>query len=242
MITVARPADTVAGRRSRPDTWASSCPSTPRSSASSSEVSRPSVQQMAALRGLRPTANEFGCSAGDRKSRGTGSPAALAQLPHQAVELGMLDLAHRPGRHRGQGQPVAVGARHGQDDGGDRESGDRAGAARDCGADPAAQGDQRQHGGHEPGGRAGPAGTQPRAPPVSAHDHAPPGIPRSASSRMMTPSPGRAARHVIHKPGRGLLPESVTNYIGPARSSRAWEYQRADERWRACSGVRFVPS
>ena len=66
VMTVARPADTVAGRVSRPEMWASSCPSTPRSSVSSSEASRPSVQQIAAVRGLRPTANEFGCSAGDR--------------------------------------------------------------------------------------------------------------------------------------------------------------------------------
>ena len=28
----------------------------------------------------------------------------------------------------------------------------------------------------------------------------------------------REARHVTHKPGRAFLPESVTNYIGSARS------------------------
>src|SRR6266700_2592942 len=77
VITVARPADSDEPSTSWPDTCASSCPSTPRSSASSSTLSRPSVQQIAAERGPRPTAKEFGCSAGDRYSRGTGSRPSL---------------------------------------------------------------------------------------------------------------------------------------------------------------------
>jgi hypothetical protein len=43
-------------------------------------------------------------------------------------------------------------------------------------------------------------------------------------------------------PGSNFMPESVTNYIDRAGSTRTWEYHRTDERSHACFGVRFLPS
>ena len=58
-------------------TCASSCASTPRSSRSVSRPRIPSVQQTAALRGLRPVANALGAAVGDTYSAGIGAGAAV---------------------------------------------------------------------------------------------------------------------------------------------------------------------
>ena len=62
---------------SRLYTCMSSCPRTPRNSRSSSSWRIPSVQQTAALRGLRPVANAFGAIVGETYSRGIGCRAAV---------------------------------------------------------------------------------------------------------------------------------------------------------------------
>ena len=66
VMTVASAAATELMRMSRLPTWASSWPSTPRSSRSSSSSRMPSVQQTAACCGLRPVANAFGAWVGLR--------------------------------------------------------------------------------------------------------------------------------------------------------------------------------
>ena len=75
----------------------------------------PSVQQTAALRGLRPVAKAFGASVGEMYSRGIGWWAFVESSRTMRYIAGCLRLADRVGAHRPDRQlvavPVAVGGR-----------------------------------------------------------------------------------------------------------------------------------
>ena len=68
----------------------------------------PSVQQTAALRGLRPVAKALGASVGRDVQAGHGLAGGGGELADHAVERGRLELADGAGAHGAQSQLVAV--------------------------------------------------------------------------------------------------------------------------------------
>ena len=80
----------------------------PRSSRSSSSRRMPSVQQTAALRGLRPVAKALGASVGRDVEARHRLAGARGQLADDAVHRRLLGLADRAGAHRAQRELVGV--------------------------------------------------------------------------------------------------------------------------------------
>ena len=92
----------------------------------------PSVQQTAALRGLRPVAKALGAWVGEMYRRGIGWRAAVESSRTMRYELRRLELADRAGAHRAQRELVAVPVRvrvgaQGDDDGDDQAPSGRRG-------------------------------------------------------------------------------------------------------------------
>ncbi len=237
---------------SRPDTWASSCPSTPRSSAWSSSRSRPWLQQTLAR--ARAAADREGV-----RLPGRGHiqprhrlPARRTQLPDQPVELGLGHFADRPGAHRGQRQPVTAGVTGRGQDRRDHEPGERPARAGHAHPDKGESGHQHDHRGRQPGHRRRPLGYPQRG---TAHSPAPPGVPpafrpwhddsnQAGVTYVREPGYTERARRGSCSSGQRLCKESVRSRRRRNLAERApGNIQGSVERsFDRSFGVRFIPS